>query len=187
MTLFTIIFLALALALDALAVSVASGMAIKDLRIKHSLIIATWFGFFQALMPVLGWLGGVKLHRFISEVDHWIVFGLLLFIGSKMIYEAFQAGPVKAKSNPMDARVLFALAIATSLDAFAAGVSLALLDVSILIPVIIIGIITFIMSFSGTWIGNRGIRFFERKIEVAAGVVLISIGIKVLFEHLMAG
>lgn len=187
MTLFTIILLAVALAMDALAVSVASGMAIKDLRIKHSLIIATWFGFFQAIMPLLGWFGGVKLHRFISEVDHWIVFGLLFFIGSKMIYEAFQAEPVKEKSNPMDVGVLFALSIATSLDAFAAGVSLALLDVAIVTPVIIIGVITFIMSFTGTWIGNRGIRFFEKKIEAVAGVVLISIGIKVLFEHLLAG
>ena len=187
MTLFTIILLALALAMDALAVSVASGMAIKDLRIRHSLIIATWFGLFQALMPVLGWLGGIKLHHFISTVDHWIVFGLLFFIGSKMIYEAFQAGPVKAKSNPMDVGVLFALSIATSLDAFAAGISFALLDVSIVSPVIIIGIITFIMSFTGVWIGNRGTHFFEKKMEAVAGVILIAIGIKVLLEHLLAG
>ena len=187
MTLFTIILLAVALGMDAFAVSIASGITIKDLRVRHSLIIATWFGLFQAIMPLLGWIGGIKLHRFISEIDHWIVFGLLLFIGSKMIYGAFQGETVKKKSNPMDVSVLFALSIATSIDAFAAGVSFALLDVWIVTPVIIIGIITFIMSFTGVWIGNRGTHFFEKKMEAVAGVVLISIGIKVLLEHLMAG
>jgi putative Mn2+ efflux pump MntP len=186
MTLFTIIILAVALAMDAFAVSVASGMVIKNLKIRQSLIIAAWFGLFQAIMPLLGWMCGVKLHRFISEIDHWIVFGLLFFIGSKMIYEAFQVESANEKSNPMDVGVLFVLAIATSIDAFAAGVSFALLNVSIVTPVIIIGIITFIMSFTGTWIGNRGTHFFEKKMEAAAGVVLISIGVKVLFEHLLA-
>ncbi|MFC1495016.1 manganese efflux pump MntP family protein [Thermodesulfobacteriota bacterium] len=187
MTLLTIILLAFALAMDAFAVSIASGMAIKDLRVKHSFIIAVWFGLFQAIMPLLGWISGVKLQRFISEIDHWVVFGLLLFIGSKMIYEAFQIDSVKERSDPMDVRVLFALSIATSLDAFAAGVSFALLNVSVVTPVIIIGIITFIMSFTGVWIGNRGTHFFEKKMEAAAGVVLISIGLKVLLEHLLAG
>lgn len=186
MSFITIILLAIALAMDAFAVSIASGIAIKDLRIKHSLIIATWFGLFQAIMPLLGWLGGVKLQGFISEIDHWVVFGLLFFIGCKMIYEAFQIESVENRSDPMKISVLFALSIATSIDAFAAGVSFALLDIGVVAPVIIIGIITFIMSFIGVWIGDRGGHFFEKKIEVAAGVILIAIGLKVLISHLIA-
>jgi len=186
MTLLTIILLAFALAMDAFAVSIASGIAIKDLKIKHSLIIAAWFGLFQAIMPILGWLSGIKLQRFISEIDHWVVFGLLLFIGCKMIYEAFQIESIEDRSDPMDISVLFALSIATSLDAFAAGVSFALLSISIVTPVIIIGVITFIVSFIGVWIGDRGTHFFEKKMEIAAGLVLIAIGLKVLFSHLLA-
>ena len=186
MNLITIILLAVALAMDAFAVSIASGIAIKDLRIKHSFIIASWFGLFQAIMPLLGWLGGIKLQRFIIEIDHWIVFGLLLFIGCKMIYEAFQIESVENRSDPMDIAVIFTLSIATSIDAFAAGVSFALLNIGVIVPVIIIGIITFIMSFIGVWIGDRGTHFFEKKMEVAAGVVLIAIGIKVLISHLVS-
>ena len=187
MTLLTIILLAVALAMDAFAVSIASGIAIKEIRIKHSLIIASWFGFFQAIMPLLGWLSGVKLQRFITEIDHWIVFGLLFFIGSKMIYEAFQIEDVENRSNPMDIAVLFSLSIATSIDAFAAGVSFALLNIQVVEPIIIIGIITFIMSFIGVWIGDKGTHFFEKKMEVAAGIVLIAIGVKVLISHLISG
>lgn len=131
MTLLTIILLAFALAMDAFAVSIASGIAIKDLKIKHSLIIAAWFGIFQAIMPLLGWVGGLRLQRFISGIDHWVVFGLLLFIGIKMIYEAYRIESVEDKSNPMDVSVLFILSIATSIDALAAGFSFALLNVSV--------------------------------------------------------
>jgi putative Mn2+ efflux pump MntP len=187
MTHLTLILLALALAMDTFAVSIASGIAIKDLRIKHSLIIASWFGIFQAIMPLLGWLSGIKLQRFISGIDHWIVLGLLLFIGCKMIYEAFKIEDVEKKTDPMDVAVLFSLSIATSIDAFAAGVSFALLDIGVAEPVIVIGVITFIMSFIGVWIGDRGTHFFEKKMEIAAGLVLIGIGIKVLISHLMPG
>ena len=187
MTLITIILLAIALAMDAFAVSIACGIAIKDLRIKHSFIIASWFGIFQAVMPLLGWLAGIRLQSLISEIDHWVVFGLLLFIGSKMIYEAFRIGGVENRSNPMDTAVLFSLSIATSIDAFAAGVSFALLNVAVIEPVIIIGIITFVMSFTGVWIGDRGSHFFEKKMEAAAGVVLIAIGLKILISHLISG
>jgi putative Mn2+ efflux pump MntP len=186
MSFITIILLAVALAMDAFAVSIASGIAIKDLRIKHSIIIASWFGTFQAIMPLLGWLSGVKLQRFIAEIDHWIVFSLLFLIGCKMIYEAFRIEEVENRSDPMGITVLFSLSIATSIDAFAAGVSFALLNTGVITPIIIIGIITFIMSFIGVWIGDRGTNFFEKKMEVAAGVVLIGIGIKVLISHIMS-
>ena len=104
-----------------------------------------------------------------------------------MIYEAFQIETVENRSNPMDITVLFSLSIATSIDAFAAGVSFALLHMGVVTPIIIIGIITFIMSYIGVWIGDRGTHFFEKKIEVAAGVVLIAIGLKVLLSHLLSG
>jgi putative Mn2+ efflux pump MntP len=187
MNLITILFLAIALATDAFAVSIAGGIGIKNLRIKHALILASWFGFFQALMPLAGWLGGVKLQRFICGIDHWVIFGLLSFIGCKMIYEALHLETYEKKVDPMDKRVLFALSVATSIDAFAAGVGLALLGVPILRPVIIIGLITFTMSFAGVLIGDRGSHFFEKKIEVLAGVILITIGLKVLITHLLEG
>ncbi|MDB9823409.1 manganese efflux pump MntP family protein [Deltaproteobacteria bacterium] len=184
MNLLTIFFIALALAMDAFAVSIASGIAIKNLRIRHALIIATWFALFQAIMPLLGWFGGTELRTFITEIDHWVVFGLLFLIGCKMIYESIQLHPIENRFNPMEVHVLFSLSIATSLDAFAAGVSFALLNISVVTPVLIIGLVTFILSFAGVWIGDRGAHFFEKKMEFAAGIILIAIGIKVLVDHL---
>ena len=187
MNIITIFLIALALAMDAFAVSIASGITLKHLRIRYALTIALWFGLFQAIMPVLGWFGGIKLQSTVSEIDHWIVFGLLLIIGGKMIYESFQIETGENKSNPLDTGVLFALSVATSIDAFAAGVSFALLNISIIKPVIIIGVVTFIMSFIGVWLGEKGAHFFEKKMEMAAGIILIAIGTKVLIDHLTAG
>jgi putative Mn2+ efflux pump MntP len=187
MSLLTIILIALALAMDAFAVSIASGIAIKELRIRHALIIGAWFGLFQAIMPLLGWFSGIGLRSIIAGIDHWIVFGLLLLIGCKMIYESFQLDTAKQRINPMEIHVLFSLSIATSLDAFAAGISFAMLHISVVTPVIIIGAVTFILSFTGVLIGDRGAHFFEKKMEMAAGIILIAIGIKVLVSHLMAG
>ncbi|MFC1498395.1 manganese efflux pump MntP family protein [Verrucomicrobiota bacterium] len=180
MNLTTIIFIALALAMDAFAVSIASGITIKRLHLKHAFTIAAWFGAFQAIMPILGWLGGVKLKAFTGGIDHWIAFGLLCFVGCKMIYEAFRIETIEKKTNPLDIHVLFILSIATSIDALAAGISFALLAVSILMPVLIIGVITFIMSFAGVLIGDKSGHFFEKKIEIVGGLILIGIGIKIL-------
>lgn len=187
MNLITIFLIALALAMDAFAVSIASGIAIKKLRIGHALTIALWFGFFQAIMPLIGWLGGVSLRDLLSSVDHWVVFGLLLFIGLKMIWEAFQIEPIEKESNPLDIRILFALSLATSIDALATGVSFALLGMPVVLPVIVIGMVTFVLSFAGVWIGDRGGHFFGKKMEIVAGIILIAIGVKVLISHLSAG
>src|SRR4030042_7120478 len=149
MGLLTIILIALALAMDAFAVSVASGIAIKELRIRHALIIGAWFGLFQAVMPILGWVSGIGLSSLITGIDHWIVFGLLFLIGCKMIYESFQLDPMKSRTDPMQIHVLFSLSIATSLDAFVAGISFAMLGISIITPIIIIGAVTFVLSFMG--------------------------------------
>jgi len=187
MNLITILFIALALSMDAFAVSIASGIAIKKLRIEHALTIAMWFGIFQAVMPLIGWLGGISLRDLLSGFDHWVVFGLLLFIGIKMIWEAFEIDPIEKNSNPLDIRILFTLSLATSLDALATGVSFALLGIPVVMPVIIIGVVTFLISFAGVWIGDKGGHFFGKKVEIIAGIILIAIGIKVLISHLTAG
>jgi putative Mn2+ efflux pump MntP len=171
--------------MDAFAVSIASGIAIKHLKIRHALTIAAWFGAFQAIMPVLGWLGGVKLREAVAGVDHWIVFGMLGFIGAKMIYEAFKIEEVEKKSDPLDVYVLFVLSVATSIDALAVGVSFAFQGVNIVMPVVIIGAITFVISFAGVWIGDKGKHVFEKKMEIVAGLILIGIGVKVLLEGLL--
>lgn len=187
MNLLTIFLIALALSMDAFAVSIASGIALKKLRIEHALTIALWFGIFQAVMPLIGWIGGVSLRDLLSGFDHWVVFGLLLFIGAKMIWEAFRIEPIERETNPLDIRILFTLSLATSMDALATGVSFALLDIPVVLPVVIIGAVTFLVSFAGVWIGDKGGHFFGKKMEIAAGVILIVIGVKVLMSHLAAG
>jgi manganese efflux pump family protein len=186
MNLLTILLIALALAMDAFAVSIASGIAIKKLKIGHALTIASWFGIFQAIMPLIGWFGGTRLRDALSGTDHWVVFGLLMFIGIKMIWEAFKIDPIE-KLNSLDLRVLFSLSLATSLDALAAGVSFALLGIPVIEPIIIIGAVTFLTSFAGVWIGEKGGSIFGKKMEIAAGIILIVIGIKVLMSHLSVG
>lgn len=170
--------------MDAFAVSITSGITIRHLRVKHALKIALFFGFFQAIMPVIGWLLGVSVRHAISGFDHWIAFGLLNIIGGKMIYESFKLQPNKEEIDPQNIYVLFLLSIATSIDALAIGLSLSFLKVAIIFPAIIIGIITFLLSFLGVHIGNKVGHFFEKKIEMIGGLVLIGIGFKILIEHL---
>ncbi len=181
----TILLIALALAMDAFAVSVTSGCTIRKLRLHHSFRIAAFFGVFQAIMPVAGWCAGRLAAGYIRAFDHWIAFGLLSFIGGKMIHESFVLKKEEQdRVNPLEVSVLFALAVATSIDAAAVGVSLSLLDVNIMEPAVIIGMVTFVISFAGTWIGRKCGDFFGDKMEVAGGVVLIGIGCKILIEHI---
>jgi len=186
MNLFTMTGIALGLAMDALAVSIACGVTIKHLKIRHSLRIGLFFGFFQAFMPVIGWLAGKSIRDAISGVDHWIVFGLMGIIGGKMIYESFKIPSNRKGFDPLHISVLLFLSIATSIDALAVGIGFAFLQIAIITPVIIIGIITFLLSFAGTYIGHRMGHFFERKIEFAGGAVLIVMGTKFLVEHLVS-
>ena len=185
MDIITIIFIAFGLAMDAFAVSVTSGITIKQLKVRNALKIALFFGAFQAFMPVIGWLAGLSLRAIISSVDHWIAFGLLFVVGCKMIYESVKLEPKERTINPLDVSILLMLSIATSIDALAVGVSFAFLKVSIATPVIIIGVVTFILSFTGVYIGDRFGHFFEKKIEIAGGLILIGIGLKILIEHLV--
>lgn len=180
----TIIIIALGLAMDAFAVSVTSGLTINQLHIKHALRIAFFFGGFQAVMPVLGWMAGLTVRDLIASVDHWIAFGFLTFIGAKMIYEAIRIESLEKRGNPLKWSILILLAVATSIDALAVGLTFAILQVSIILPILIIGVITFFLSFAGVYIGDRLGHFLENKIEIAGGLILIGIGLKILIEHL---
>ncbi|MBM4330104.1 MAG: manganese efflux pump [Deltaproteobacteria bacterium] len=181
---FTVALIGFGLAMDCFAVAVTSGIAIKQLKINHALKIALFFGGFQALMPVIGWLAGVGLRDFISDIDHWIAFGLLSAIGLKMIYESRRLPTEKNDKNPLDFYVLSMLSLATSIDALAVGVSFAFLKIPLIASVILIGVITFILSYIGVFVGNRVGHFFENKIELVGGLLLIGIGLKILIEHL---
>ena len=179
MDLIAVIGIAFGLAMDAFAVSVTSGIVIKNFKIEHAVKIGLFFGLFQAIMPVMGWLAGFSLKRFIYGIDHWIVFGILSFIGIKMIYESFKMKPDDTRSDPLNIFVLLVLAVATSIDALAVGISFVFLNISIVAPVIVIGAITFGLSIFGVFIGNKIGHFFENKVEVAGGLILIGIGIKI--------
>ena len=184
MDIVSIIFIAFGLAMDAFAVAVASGAAMRELRVKHAFRIASSFGVFQAIMPVVGWLSGLAVRGFIAGIDHWIAFSLLSLIGVKMIYESTKMKPDDSKRKILSIYVLLTLSVATSIDALAIGFGFALLDVSIIAPVLIIGMVTFLLSFAGVYLGRRLGHIFENKIEIVGGLILIGIGIKILIEHL---
>jgi len=179
---FTILFIAFGLAMDAFAVSISSGFTIKNLKVENALKVAVSFGLFQAVMPVIGWLAGLGMKEYIAAFDHWAAFALLGAIGIKMIYESGKMKKENAE-NPLGIYRLLLLSFATSIDALAVGLTLSFLDVAIALPVIVIGFVTFVLSFSGVYIGNRVGHFFENRIEIAGGLILIAIGFKILFEH----
>lgn len=181
-----IILISLGLAMDAFAVSITNGITIQCLRLKHALKIAIFFGGFQALMPLIGWLAGIGLKQYVESFDHWIAFALLLFIGAKMIYEAIWIDEVEKKCDPLNLVVLLGLAIATSIDAMAVGVTFAFLHIAIVTPAIIIGVITFALSLAGVFIGNRLGDRLGSKMEVLGGIILIGMGTKILLSHLGA-
>ncbi len=182
---FSLLFIAVGLAMDAFAVSIASGFAVRKLHFRYAVKIAFLFGLFQGVMPVIGWLAGSKLVEYIAAIDHWIAFGLLSFVGGKMIYESTVFCEDEAcDQDPKRIYVLLSLAIATSIDALAVGLTLSFINVNIVTPALIIGIITFTLSLAGVYIGDKVGHFFESKIEILGGIILIGIGIKILTEHL---
>lgn len=185
---YEVVFIALGLAMDAFAVSIASGATMKRLNLPNALKMGLFFGGFQAIMPVMGWLAGLGMKDFISEVDHWIAFALLTLVGGKMIFEAVKLKEEEdcggKKSCPFDTGTLTVLAIATSIDALAVGLTFSMLSVSIAAPALIIGLVTFLMSVAGVKLGTAGGHFFENKMEAAGGIILILIGLKILLGHL---
>ncbi|MFO7898665.1 MAG: manganese efflux pump MntP family protein [Planctomycetota bacterium] len=180
----SLLLIALGLSMDALAVSVAEGVVIKEQKVRHAVRVAVWFAAFQSIMPVVGWLAGEGLRTYVAHLGHWIAFGLLTLIGAKMILEAWRLAPGERRQGAEDVSTLLALSMATSMDALAVGVTLSMLHEAILVPVLVIGGVTFAMSLLGVFIGDRLGHFFESKIEIVAGLVLIAIGLKVLLERL---
>jgi putative Mn2+ efflux pump MntP len=183
MDLMAILLIAVGLAMDAFAVSVAHGLTSRESKSNGALKMALSFGSFQALMPVLGWTAGISVSFFISGFDHWVAFGLLSFVGGKMIYDAIAEDPSERKPKPLTAYVLLILSVATSIDALAVGLSFAFLQISIIAPIIAIGSVTFLLSFLGVTFGSRLGHLFENKIEILGGIILISIGMRILLEH----
>lgn len=185
MELFTVILIAVALAMDAFSVSITKGFSIKNITKSEILAIGLFFGGFQALMPVLGWIAGEQIRDIVSTIAPIIAFILLSIIGLKMIYESIKNKDDEGDENSyFSYKELFLLAIATSIDAFAVGISFSLLNTPILIPVILIGIITFIISEIGVYIGVKIGHVFGDKFEIVGGVVLILLGLKILIENL---
>lgn len=180
----TIIVIALGLAMDAFAVSIASGVSLKCFKANLAFRVALFFGGFQAIMPLIGWLAGSSFSQHIEAYDHWIAFGMLSVIGGKMIYESTVIAEVESKCDPQNLLILFGLAIATSIDALAVGLSFSMLNVSIIEPVLVIGVITFVLSFVGVYLGDKFGSFFENKMEIIGGIILILIGTKILLQHL---
>jgi len=184
-----LLLIALGLSMDAFAVAVATGAIMGKttgkLHLGLALRMAAFFGGFQALMPIVGWLAGMGLRDYISAFDHWIAFGLLLFIGMKMVYEGMHLDEDGEKdSADHSLLVLLGLSIATSIDALAVGLSFSMLGVAIPVPALIIGVCTFSLTFAGVGIGAKVGHFFEKKIEIMGGLILIGIGAKILVDHL---
>lgn len=185
MNLITIIVIAVGLAMDAFAVSIATGATYKKAGNSHAFKMAFAFGGFQAIMPVVGWLAGLTLREFIKDYDHWVAFILLAFIGGKMIYESFKIKHAHKQTDKLSATMFLTLALATSIDALAVGITFSFfLAGSLAIAIIIIGLITFVLSYAGFYIGKSFGHFFETGIEALGGLILIAIGTKILFEHL---
>lgn len=183
-----LLLIGIGLAMDAFAVSICKGLNMRVVNKKHCFIIALFFGGFQALMPWIGWLVGKQFERYITRFDHWIAFILLAVIGGKMVVDVLREKEeeeccVKGESR-LDIKELFFLAIATSIDALAVGISFAFLKVSIIPAIIIIGVVTFVISAMGVFIGNIFGSKYKSRAELVGGIILILLGVKILLDHL---
>lgn len=182
--------LAIGLAMDCFAVSIASGILLKRMQLRPMLVMAFFFGLFQALMPLLGWIGASFFSHLIENIDHWIAFVILLFLGGRMVLESFKDEDCKQEFDPTKLKVVLALAVATSIDALAVGVSFAFLGIrdcsAIISPICIIGFVSFVLSMIGLMFGIRFGCGIARKLkaELWGGIILILIGVKILIEHL---
>lgn len=184
MDLLSLFLIAVGLSMDAFAVSVCKGLATPKYKLKYSMICGAWFGGFQALMPAVGYLLGVNFKKYITAIDHWIAFVLLDLIGFNMIREALKNDDEGADPS-FTAKSMSLLAVATSIDALAIGITFAFLDVNIVAAVLFIGVCTFVISAAGVKIGSAFGTRFKSKAEIAGGVILIILGLRILVEHLM--
>ncbi len=184
MSFLDIFLIGVALSMDAFAVSVCKGLSVKKAGVKHVLTVGVYFGGFQALMPMLGFLLGYKFESFITNIDHWIAFVLLAIIGGNMIREALGKDEDDKENDDFSFKAMLPLAVATSIDALAVGISFAFLGVDIVTAALLIGATTFVLSGAGIFVGNIFGSKYKSKAELAGGIVLILIGAKILLEHL---
>jgi len=184
MDVLTILLIAVGLAMDAFAVSIGKGIVAKSHKRRTALLLGLFFGGFQMLMPAIGWLVGLSFKEIIMGIDHWIAFGLLAFIGLKMIYDSTRKEKTDTEEN-LKLHTILTLAIATSIDALMVGLSFAFLQTSIFEPILIIGLVTFSLSFTGFFFGCGLGRVFGNKIKVIGGLILIGIGLRILLDHLL--
>lgn len=174
--------IAVGLSMDAFAVSICKGLSVKQLKLRHMMITGLYFGGFQALMPLVGYLLGIQFEHLITSIDHWIAFVLLSLIGLNMIKES--RGDAEELNDSFSLKTMLPLAVATSIDALAVGITFAFLKVNILYAVVFIGITTFVLSAAGVKIGQLFGTRFKSRAELAGGIVLILMGLKILLEHL---
>lgn len=182
MSLFELFVLAVGLSMDAFAVSVCKGLSVRQLRFKHACIAGAYFGGFQALMPLIGFLLGVQFQQYIVSIDHWIAFVLLCLIGVNMVMESFK--DAEELNDSFSVMTMLPLAIATSIDALAVGVTFAFLQVNIVPAVLFIGCTTFVLSAIGIKVGNLFGARYKNRAELVGGIVLILMGCNILIEHL---
>jgi manganese efflux pump family protein len=183
-----ILLLAVGVAMDATAVSAARGLAVPAIRARHVLLVAGFFGGFQALMPAIGWALGARLGPLVQTWDHWIAFVLLALIGGKMLWEALEAGGNvgQATVDHFAVKSMFVLAIATSIDALAVGITLPMVDAPFALSIATIGVVTGLLSAIGLFAGRRFGAMLGKRLDAAGGLVLIGLGVKILLEHLLA-
>lgn len=186
MSIWEILLLAIGVSMDAFAVSIGKGLTVKKVTVREPLCVALWFGGFQALMPLIGYFLGYSFADLVTKVDHWIAFGLLVLIGGNMVREALQGGEEKPADSSFAFKNMLLLAIATSIDALAVGISLAFLQVNIWLAVAIIGLTTACFSAVGLLIGKKVGSRFHSGAELIGGIILIAIGLKILIEHLFS-
>jgi len=186
MNLWLVLGIALALAMDAFAVSLGLACALQGLTRPQSFRLALHFGLFQFGMPILGWLAGTRFLGLIGRIDHWVAFGLLAFVGGRMIYESFHLSEEEKAGRPDQTRgkPLLLLAVATSIDSLAVGLSLGVMAVPVLVPALIIGLVCFVVTLAGAKVGPVVGRALGKRAELAGGLVLIGIGVRILVEHL---
>ena len=183
-----LLLIGVGLSMDAFAVSICKGLAMRRVNKKQAIVIGLFFGGFQALMPFIGWALGTQFESYITSIDHWIAFVLLVFIGGKMIVEAVRPEDENVEIDkldpPLDLKEMLVLAVATSIDALAVGISLACIESAIALEALTIGIVTFLLSAFGVYFGNHFGRKIDLKLDLIGGLILIGIGTKILIEHL---
>jgi putative Mn2+ efflux pump MntP len=184
----SLLLLACALSMDAFAVAIVAGLALKPMSWRHVTRLSLSFGLFQGVMPILGWLAGTAVHKQISAIDHWIAFGLLAVVGGKMLWESFQTHEDEkpVKKDPTAGWSLLVLSVATSIDALAVGLSLAMVESPILLPSAVIAIVCAAFTALGMLLGRRIGKWWGQHVETLGGLILIGIGIKILLDHLSA-